>query len=128
MPERIFTINLRKATLKVPRGGKSKRSVAIVREFLKTHMKVDEVKIGKSITEKIWKGGAIKIPGKIRIKAVETEEGEGEKKRKVVKAELLGIIPEELKEKREEIKKKVEEKSKEESIGKKETETKSKKS
>jgi len=91
-------------------------------------MKVDEVKIGKSITEKIWKGGAIKIPGKIRIKAVETEEGEGEKKRKVVKAELLGIIPEELKEKREEIKKKVEEKSKEESIGKKETETKSKKS
>ena len=97
MAERIYTINLRKATLKVPRGEKSKRSVAIVREFLKRHMKVDEVKIGKSITEGIWKGGAKKIPGKIRIKAVESEEGEGDKKRKVVKTELLEVIPEEVK-------------------------------
>ncbi len=108
MAERIFTINLRKATLKAPRWKKSKRSVAIVREFLKRHMKVDEVKIGKSITENIWEGGAKKIPGKIRIKAVETEEGEGEKKRKIVKAELLEVIPEEVKEE------KVEEKPKEE--------------
>lgn len=61
-------------------------------------MKVDEVKIGKSITEKIWEGGAKEIPGKIRIKAMETEEGE--EKRKIVKAELLEVIPEEVKERK----------------------------
>jgi len=99
MVERIYTINLRKATLKAPRWEKSKRSVAILKGFLERHMKADEVKIGKSITEKIWKGGPAKIPNKIRIKAIETEGGEGEEKKKVVKAELLEVVmPEELKE------------------------------
>lgn len=114
MVERIYTINLRKATLKAPRWKKSKRSVAIVREFLKKHMKVDEVKIGKSITEKIWEGGAKKIPNKIRIKAIETEEGEGEEKKKVVKAELLEVVlPEELKEEKTKEESKTEEKKEE---------------
>jgi len=109
MAERIFTINLRKATLNAPRWKKSKRSVAIVREFLKRHMKADEIKIGSSITEKIWESGNQNPPNKIRIKVVETEEGEGEEKKKVIKAELLGVVlPEELKEE------KKEEKSKEE--------------
>jgi len=103
MTERIFTINLRKAILNAPRWKKSKRSVAVVREFLKKHMKTDEIKIGKSITEKIWKSGNQNPPNKIRIRVVETEEGEGEEKRKVVKAELLGVITsEDLKEEKEE--------------------------
>lgn len=99
MKERIYTINIRKAISKAPRWKKSKRSVAVVREFLKRHMKGDEVKIGKSITEKIWEGGNQNPPKKIRIKAIETEEGEGEEKKKIIKAELLGVVfPEELKE------------------------------
>ncbi len=111
MTERIYVINIRKATLKAPRWKKSKRGVAIVREFLKRHMKVDEVKIGKSITEGIWEGGAKKILGKIRVKAVEIEEGEGDKKRKVVKAELLEVIPEEVREEKIEEKKPLEKES-----------------
>jgi len=121
MAERIFTINLRKATLNTPRWKKSKRSVAIIREFLKKHMKTDEIRIGKSITEKIWESGNQNPPNKIRIRAIETEEGEGEEKRKVVKAELLGVIsPEELKEE----KPKEEVKSKEEKVEEKKEEVK----
>ena len=114
MIEKIYTINLKKATTKTPRWKRAKKSMSFIREFLKRHMKADEIRIGKSITEKVWMYGGKKIPNKIRIKAVETEEGEKEEKRKVIKAELLEeIIPEELTEEKVEVKK--EEKPKEES-------------
>jgi large subunit ribosomal protein L31e len=106
MADRIFTINLRKATLGARRWKKSKQTVAVVRKFLKKHMKSDDIKIGKSITEKIWKGGNQKIPNKIRVKVVEVEVGE--EKKKVFKAELLEVVlPEGLKEQnpKEEVKK-----------------------
>jgi len=110
MAEKIFTINLRKLALRESKWKKSKKSVALVRNFLKKHMKTDEIKLDKSITEEIWKRGSHKPPAKIRIKAYETEEGEKDEKKKFVKAELLGVVREEVKEKKEEIEKKVEEK------------------
>ena len=111
MPERIYTINLRKATLKAPRWLKSKRSVAFVREFLKRHMKGDEIRIGKSITEEIWKSGNQNPPAKIRIHTVDREEED----KKVIIAELLGVaFPEEKEKKKKEKKKEKEEKKPEE--------------
>ena len=108
MEERIFTINLRKITLKSPRWEKSKRSVIAVKNFLKRHMKGDEVKIGKSITEEIWKRGNQNPPKNIRIHAILTEDEES----KIVQAELIGVpFPEEKEKKKE---KKKEEKPKEE--------------
>ena len=108
MPERIYTINLRKATLKAPRWEKSKRSVAFVREFLKRHMKGDEIRIGKSITEEIWKSGNQNPPAKIRIHAVDREEED----KKVILAELLGVAFAEEKEKKKKEKKKEKEEKK----------------
>lgn len=108
MDERIYTINIRKAISKAPRWEKSKRSVAVVKNFLKRHMKGDEVKIGKSITEEIWKRGNQNPPKSIRIHAILTEDEKG----KIIKAELLGVPFPEEKEKKEE--KKKEEKPKEE--------------
>ena len=74
MDEKIYTINIRKAIAKVPRWEKSKRSVAAVKNYLKKHMKSDEVRIGKSITEEIWKGGNQNPPKSIRIHAILTED------------------------------------------------------
>jgi ribosomal protein L31E len=112
MEEKIFTLNIRNATIKVPRWEKSKRGVSYVRQFLKRHMKGDEIKIGQSITEEIWKGGNSNPPKSIRIHAILTEEGEGEEKIKIVKAELLNVpFPEEKEKKKE---KKPEEAKKEE--------------
>jgi len=113
MPERIYTINLRKATLKAPRWEKSKRSVAFVREFLKRHMKGDKIRIGKSITEEIWKSGNQNPPAKIRIHTVDREEED----KKVIIAELLGVaFPEEKEKKKKEKKKKEKEEKKEEKV------------
>jgi large subunit ribosomal protein L31e len=115
MEERIYTINIRKAILKVPRWEKSKKAVSAVRNFLKRHMKGNEIRIGKSITEKIWKGGNQNPPNKIRIHAIRTEEGEGEEKKIIVKAELLGVPFTEVKEEKKfKEKKKKETESKEE--------------
>ena len=110
MPERIYTINLRKATLKAPRWEKSKKSVVFVREFLKRHMKGDEIRIGKSITEEIWKSGNQNPPAKIRIHAMDREE----ENKKIIIAELLGVaFPEEKEKKKKEKKKEKEEKKSE---------------
>jgi large subunit ribosomal protein L31e len=117
MEERVYTINLRKATLKAPRWEKSKRSLTAIKKFLKRHMKGDVVKIGKSIAEEVWKRGSERPPAKIRIHAILTED---EEKRKIVRAELLGVpFPEEKEKKKEKPKEakeetKPEEKSKEE--------------
>ena len=122
MVERIYTINLRRLTTKAAKWEKSKKSVAIIKDFLKRHMKTEEIKLDKSITEEIWKRGNQKPPRKIRIKVTETEEGEKDEKRKVVKAELLGIIP--LEEPKKEVK--LEEKKAEEKKSEEKTESKEK--
>jgi len=109
MDEKIYTINIRNAISKVPKWEKSKRGVAVVRKFLERHMKGDEVKIGKSITEEIWKRGNQNPPESIRIHAILTED---EEEGKTIRAELLGVpFPEEKEKKKE---KKKEEKAKEE--------------
>ena len=128
MAEKIYTINLRKLALKESKWKRSKKSVALVKNFLKRHMKTDEIKLDKSITEEIWKRGSHKPPSKIRIKAYETEEGEKDEKKKFVKAELLGVIHKEVKEKKEEIEKKVEEKVEKELPKTEETKVEEKKS
>ena len=108
MEEKIFTINLRKRISKAAKWEKSKKSVYVVKNFLKRHMKGDIVKIGKSISEEIWKGGSQNPPKNIRIHAILTED---EDEKKVIKAELLSVpFPVEKEKKKE----KKEEKPKEE--------------
>lgn len=88
MEEKVFTINLRKETLKTPRYQKSNRAINIIKNYLKRHMKTDNVTIGTSLNEKIWERGDQQIPAKIKIKAIKTDEGK-------VKAELWGQVFEE---------------------------------
>jgi len=109
MKERIYTINLKREFLKAPRWKNSQKASYAVRKFLERHMKIDEnkIKIGSSITEKIWEHGNQNPPNKIRIKVIQTDEG-------IVKAEMFGtVFSEELVQEKKKEKPK-EEKSKEE--------------
>jgi len=72
--ERVYVIPLRKVK-NVPRTIRSPRAVRYVKEFIKQHMKADEIKIDASVNEKIWERGIQKIPPKIKVKAVEEEDG-----------------------------------------------------
>ncbi|OGI12072.1 50S ribosomal protein L31e [Candidatus Micrarchaeota archaeon RBG_16_36_9] len=80
--EKIFTIPLREAYDK-PRTTRAKKATNIVRDFLKKHMKSENIKLGKSINEAIWKRGIQKPPRRVRIHAV--KEGD------IIYTELLGV-------------------------------------
>ena len=72
--ERVYTIPLRDVK-KVPRTIRSPKAVRYVKEFLKRHMKSEEIRLDYSVNEKIWERGIQKIPPKIKVKAVKEEDG-----------------------------------------------------
>ena len=55
-----------------------------MKQFLSKHMKSDNVKIGKSINEQIWKHGIKNPPHHVKITVTKDDKGE-------VKAELFGM-------------------------------------
>jgi len=72
--ERTYTIPLRDAK-NVQRTIRAAKAIRVVQEFLKKHMKSEEIKIDASVNEKIWERGIQKIPSKIKIKAVKDDDG-----------------------------------------------------
>src|SRR3972149_991734 len=65
--ERIYTIPLIDAR-KVPRWKRAESAVRKVRIYLAKHLKtkLDDVKIDKTINEKLWERGSMKPPLKVR--------------------------------------------------------------
>ena len=79
--EKIFTIPLREAYKKA----EEKRvpyAARLVRSYLMTHMKADNVKMGSKLNEELWGRSISRPPRFVRVKAFK-EDG-------VVKAELMG--------------------------------------
>jgi large subunit ribosomal protein L31e len=74
--ERIYTIPLTDAR-KVPRWKRAESAVRKVRIYLAKHLKteLDDVKIDKTINEKLWERGSMKPPLKVRVRAVKIESG-----------------------------------------------------
>ncbi|MEA4957038.1 hypothetical protein SDC9_07583 [bioreactor metagenome] len=72
--ERTYTIPLRDAK-NVQRTIRAAKAIRVVQEFLKKHMKSDNIKIDSSVNEKIWERGIKKIPSKIKVKAVKDDDG-----------------------------------------------------
>ena len=103
--ERIYNVPLRQEYQKVPKYKRAKKAVSALRDFLKKHMKSDDVRIGIYLNEKIWENGIKNPPHHIRIQAVKDEEG-------IVYAELIGKKIETVKEREEREKKKELEKEK----------------
>ena len=91
MTERTYTIPLRKAFMRTKPYKKTKRAVNEVRNFLKHHMKSDDVRIGNYINLKLWKHGAKNPPPRIQVKVTKSDDN-------IVHAELVGA-PEPVEEK-----------------------------
>jgi len=84
--ERLYVVPLRKVK-EAPKGQRAARATRALREFVVKHSKCENVKIDKSLNEKLWEKGIESSPSKIKIKIVKGEEGE-EEKRDVVTAYL----------------------------------------
>ncbi|MFH1376388.1 MAG: 50S ribosomal protein L31e [Candidatus Woesearchaeota archaeon] len=86
--ERIYTINLRREFQKAPKYKYTSKAIRALKEFLKKHMKSDNVTIGKYLNQEIWKNGPKNPPAKVNIKVTKDEDK--------IYAELVGA-PEEIK-------------------------------
>ena len=73
--EQIYIIPLREVK-KAPRWKRSQRAIKDIKQYLKKHMKSDEVKLDSSINERIWERGSEKPPRKIRVRAMKFEDGQ----------------------------------------------------
>lgn len=71
--ERIYTVPLGKVW--TWRRKRAARAVRVLRDFMKRHMKSDEIVIGNDVNEEIWRRGIQKPPRRIRVKAERDSEG-----------------------------------------------------
>ncbi len=75
LQEHIYIIPLRDAR-RAPRWKRSNAAIKDIRKYLARHMKSEDVKIDKSINEKVWDRGSTKPPSKIRVRAMKMEDGQ----------------------------------------------------
>lgn len=75
MQERIYVIPLRDAR-RMPRWKRANGAIKDIRKFLARHMKSEDVKLDKTINERIWSRGSEKPPSKIRVRAIKMEDGQ----------------------------------------------------
>lgn len=88
--ERTYIIPLRKSWLKAQRYRRAKRTVNAVKEFLRRHMKTEEVLIGTHLNLFIWKHGMKNPPSRVKVNVSKDDKG-------VVKVELFGAPVAEVK-------------------------------
>jgi large subunit ribosomal protein L31e len=75
LKEQIYVIPLRDVK-RAPRWKRSNKAVKDIRAFLAKHMKSEDVKLDRSINEKVWERGSEKPPRKIRVRAMKFEDGQ----------------------------------------------------
>lgn len=117
MAEKTYVIPLRHEWLKVPIFLRTRKAVKAVKNYVKRHSKVEDVRIGKYLNNKLWERGNKYPPHKVQVNVeVLTEKKEGKELKRAV-VELVGA-PKEVK--KETKKKKLVERLKEKVTGKEE--------
>ena len=75
LKEHIYIIPLREVK-RSPRWKPGNTAIKDIRAFLERHMKSADVKLDRSINEKVWENGSGKPPRKIRVRAMKFEDGQ----------------------------------------------------
>ena len=81
--ERVYNVPLRKEFSKVPKYKRAKKAIYSLIEFIKKHMKAEEVRLGKHVNEYIWSKGMKNPPHHVKIHVLVDENG-------IARAELVG--------------------------------------
>jgi len=71
--EHFYTIPLRHVY--VTRNIRTPKAVKYVRDYVKKHLKPEDVKIDEAINEFIWQRGIEKPPAKIHVRVIKDKEG-----------------------------------------------------
>jgi len=89
--ERVYNVPLRKRYQRAPRWKRTNRAVSALREFVKKHMKSDNIRIGKYINNDMWVNGIRNPPHHVKVNCTKDEDG-------LVKVEMVGAPEEKPKE------------------------------
>ncbi len=81
--KRTYNIPLRSWFSKKPKYTRAKVAIRAVKDFLKKHMKSEDVKLGPKLNDEIWKNGIKNPPHHIKVDVLKNDDGE-------VTAELFG--------------------------------------
>jgi large subunit ribosomal protein L31e len=73
--EQIYIIPLRD-TRRAPRWKRSSTAIKDIRKYLEKHMKSTDVKLDRTINEKVWDRGAENPPSRIRVRAMKFDDGQ----------------------------------------------------
>lgn len=92
--ERNYVIPLKKEMLKVPPYRRAKKAITTIRNFLKRHMKVEEIKLGDYLNREVHARGRKHPPNKVSVKVIKVEE----KDNVYAKADSINAPREEMKE------------------------------
>jgi large subunit ribosomal protein L31e len=68
--KRIEIIPLRDVFLKTSIKNRSKKAIKEIKEYVSKHVKIDNVKIAKSLNEFVWKNGCSNIPRKVKVQVL----------------------------------------------------------
>lgn len=71
--KREYVIPLRRKTRTAPKWRRSKKAVSVLKDFIRKHMKADDVILCKELNEHIWRNGAKNPPGKVSVSVLRTE-------------------------------------------------------
>jgi len=72
--ERIYTIPFRKVW-STPRGKRTPRASRMLRDFVRRHMKTEDVEISNEVNEELWARSIRKPPRQIKVRLVKDKEG-----------------------------------------------------
>jgi len=72
--ERVYTIPFRRVWA-TPRGKRTPRASRMLRDFVKHHMKTDNVEISNEVNEELWARSIKKPPRQIKVRLVKDKEG-----------------------------------------------------
>ncbi len=72
--ERIYTIPFRRVWA-TPRGKRTPRASRMLRDFVRRHMKTEDVRISNEVNEELWARGIKKPPRQIKVRLVKDKEG-----------------------------------------------------
>ncbi len=71
--ENMFTVNLGRVWI-APTKKRAPRAINVLKEYVKRHMKSEEIVISNEVNEQIWAKGIEKPPRRLRIRAVKDKE------------------------------------------------------
>ena len=81
--ERTYNVPLRSGFVNTAKYKRAKKAVNILKEFIKKHMKTDEVKLGQNLNRELWKHGMKNPPHHVKITVTKEDD--------VAMAELVGF-------------------------------------